>query len=125
MMQDLPTPADLLEAVATFLRERVVPATGATLSFHVRVAANALDIVRREQQLAPGSIVREMTRLRGLLGADAPADLPAANRLLCELIATGRIDLGTPGLAAHLRQTTHEKLAIDQPGYADTTGDQT
>jgi hypothetical protein len=124
-MQDLPTPADLLEAVATFLRERVVPATGGSLSFHARVAANALDIVRREQHLAPDAIFREMTGLRALLGSDAPADLPGANRLLCERIATGRMDLGTPGLAAHLRQTTHDKLAIDQPGYADSNGDQT
>jgi Domain of unknown function (DUF6285) len=40
------------------------------------------------------------------------------NRVLAERIAKGELDLRTSGLAAHLWQTTMEKLAVDQPNYA-------
>ena len=120
-MQDRPDVSELLEAVAAFLREQVVPATEGRVAFHARVAANSLDIVRREVQLAPGAQARELIRLQALLGSDTPADLPAANRWLCERIAAGQLGPDTPGLVEHLRQTTRDKLAIDQPGYAAGT----
>ena len=116
-MQDRPEAPALLAAVAQFLREQVLPATEGTLAFQVRVAANALDIARRESVLAPAAAQQEHERLRGLLGHAAPADLAAANRLLCERIAADAMDLSTPGLLAHLRQTTADKIAVDQPGY--------
>lgn len=117
-MQDRPDVTQLLEAVAVFLREQVAPSTEGQLSFHARVAANTLDIVRREMQLAPLADANELQRLRALMGAAAPSDLAQANRLLCEQIAAGRIDAQTPGLLGHLLQTAHDKLAVDQPGYA-------
>lgn len=120
-MQDRPDIAELLEAVAAFLREQVVPATEGQVAFHARVAANTLDIVRREVQLGPVAQSNELARLHALLGSGAPADLAEANRLLCARIATGDIDPATPGLLDHLRQTTRDKLAIDQPGYAAGT----
>lgn len=120
-MQDRPDVIELLEAVAAFLREQVVPATEGRVAFHARVAANTLDIVRREVQLGPQAQAREATRLHELLGSDVPADLAAANRLLCDRIAAGRLGPETPGLVAHLRQTTRDKLAINQPGYAAGT----
>jgi len=40
------------------------------------------------------------------------------NRLLAEQIASGEVDLQTPGLSDHLWQTTLDKLAVDQPNYA-------
>lgn len=120
-MQDRPDTVELLEAVATFLREQVVPATEGQVAFHARVAANTLDIVRREVQLGPTAQASELARLHALLGPAAPADLADANRLLCTRIATGELDAATPGLIDHLRQTTRDKLAIDQPGYAAGT----
>jgi len=120
-MQDRPDIAELLEAVAAFLSEQVVPATEGQVAFHARVAANTLDIVRREVQLRPVAQASELTRLHALLGPDAPADLAEANRLLCTRIATGELDAAVPGLIDHLRQTTRHKLAIDQPGYAAGT----
>ncbi|WP_390348499.1 DUF6285 domain-containing protein [Variovorax boronicumulans] len=120
-MQDRPDIAELLEAVAAFLREQVVPATEGQVAFHARVAANTLDIARREVQFGPTSQASERVRLHALLGPDAPADLAEANHLLCTRIATGELDAATPGLIDHLRQTTRDKLAIDQPGYAAGT----
>lgn len=122
-MQDAPDIAQLLEAVAAFLREQVaVQATG-QLAFHARVAANTLDIVRREVRLGPDAQTKELQRLRALLGADATTDLAEANRRLCERIAAGAINAQTPGLLVHLMQTTRDKLAIDQPGYGEDDKD--
>jgi len=120
-MQDRPDIAELLEAVAAFLREQVVPTTEGQVAFHARVAANTLDIVRREVQIGPLAQASEQARLHALLGPDAPTDLADANRLLCTRIATGELDVATSSLIDHLRQTTRDKLAIDQPGYAAGT----
>lgn len=117
-MQDRPDFDQLLEAVAAFLRTQVAPQTEGQLSYHARVAANTLEIVRREVRLGSQAQARELQRLHALLGADAPSDLAGANRLLCERIAAGQLDEATPGLLDHLKQTTRDKLAIDQPGYA-------
>ncbi|HLI43887.1 MAG TPA: phosphotransferase [Acidimicrobiales bacterium] len=46
-----PTARELLEAVREFLAGRVVPETSGQLSFHARVAANAVAIVERELSL--------------------------------------------------------------------------
>jgi Domain of unknown function (DUF6285) len=118
-MQDRPAPEELLEAVAAFLRERVVVAGAAdgAAAFHARVAANALDIARRQMALEPASRQREHAALVKLLGADAGHDVARLNRMLCERIASGTMDLGTPGLAACLWQITLDKLAVDQPSY--------
>jgi hypothetical protein len=116
-MQDRPAADLLLEAVAAFLRERVVPATQGPLAFHARVAANALDIARRELMLAPGADARERAALAALLQADPQGDLIALNRQLCERIERDAMDLQTPGLIDALWRITLDKLAIDQPGY--------
>ena len=116
-MQDRPTPDQLLEAVAAFLREQVVPATAGPLSFHARVAANALDIARRQMALGPYAHAREQAALEQLLGVEPGHDVMQLNRMLCERIASGAMTLDTPGLAACLWQITLDKLAVDQPGY--------
>ena len=116
-MQDRPTVEQLLEAVASFLRDHVVSATQEPIAFHARVAANALDIARRELTLAPAADVRERVALSALLQAEPQSDVLALNRMLCEHIARDQIDLQTPGLADALWRITLDKLAIDQPNY--------
>ena len=115
-MQDTPTPDQLLVAVAAFLREQAMPQLQGQASFHARVAANALDIVRRQLALAPAAEAAEAQRLRELLQADgSQAEL---NALLCARIASGELGLHTPALVEHLWRVTLDKLAVDQPGYA-------
>ena len=120
-MQDRPNPAELLEAVAVFLRDKVVPSSNDALAFHARVAANALDIARREllADSKPQAAIDERDALQLLLGEhDAgSADLDTLNRALCQRIAAGELTLVTPGLARHLWRITRDKLAVDQPGY--------
>jgi hypothetical protein len=117
-MQDRPSPIDLLEAVAGFLREQVVPISNGSLAFHVRVAVNALDIARREllADVDNRGAADERASLQDLLGS-TEADINALQRTLCERIIDGAIDLATPGLAVHLWRIIREKLAVDQPGY--------
>jgi hypothetical protein len=114
-MHERPDPQDLLTAVADFLREQALPQLPPHAAYHARVAANALDIVRRQLALAPGAEAAEAERLRTLLGADG--SLEQLNRLLCQRIASGAMGLHTPGLTAHLWRVTLDKLAVDQPGY--------
>ncbi|HET9447412.1 MAG TPA: DUF6285 domain-containing protein [Steroidobacteraceae bacterium] len=115
-MQDPPTAAELLEAAAAFLREVAVPQLSGHASFHARVAANALDIVKREIELRPAAERDEHARLTALLGTDG--SLEELNCLLSRRIASGDVSLQTPGLAEHLWATTLAKVAIDQPTYA-------
>ena len=115
-MQDEPTPTELLNAVAAFLRNEIAPQVSGAAAFKLRVGANALDLVVRQLTLTQASDAAEMQRLSNLLGSDG--SLHELNRALADGIADGKFDLQTPGLADHLWQTTMDKLAVDQPNYA-------
>jgi hypothetical protein len=114
-MQDEPRPDEILAAVARFLREVAAPATTGHLSFNLRVAANALEMSRRQLELDPPAVQGEAGRLRAILDLDG--DLAVLNAELCARLASGQIDLATPGVAEHLWTTTLAKLAVDQPTY--------
>lgn len=114
-MQDRPSPSELIGAVAAFLKNVVAPETKGALSFNARVAANALEMMKRELDTAPAEDAAELARLKALLGTDgALFDL---NVELSRRIEAGEIDLSTPGLKDHLWATTLAKLAVDQPTY--------
>jgi hypothetical protein len=119
-MQDEPTPEELIKAVADFLRNEIAPEINGHNAFKVRVSINALDLVTRQLVLEQGSDAAETARLTELLGipADETSSLTELNRVLADRIAKGEADLHTPGLTAHLWQTTMDKLAVDQPNYA-------
>lgn len=115
-MQDEPTPTELLNAVAEFLRNDIAPKISGAAAFKLRVATNAIDLVVRQLELSEPRAADELTRLVKLLGKNGSlADL---NRKLADSIAAGAVDLNTSGLAEHLWQTTMDKLAVDQPNYA-------
>jgi Domain of unknown function (DUF6285) len=115
-MQDEPTPTELINAVADFLRNDIAPMISGHHAFKLRVSINALDLVTRQLALESRSDAAEAARLSQLLGAQG--SLAELNRTLADLIAKGEADLQTPGLADHLWQTTMDKLAVDQPNYA-------
>jgi hypothetical protein len=115
-VQDQPTAIELLDIIAEFLRTVAVPGLKGHAAFHALVAANAVDIVKRELTIGPTANADEHARLVALLGHDG--DLEALNHALCARIADGNLDAATPGLAEHLWTTTLAKLAIDQPNYA-------
>ena len=115
-MQDEPSPEELIKAVTDFLRNDIAPQISGHQAFKLRVSINALDLVARQLKLEQGSDAAELARLSQILGTQG--SLGELNKLLADRIATGELDLQTPGLARHLWQTTMEKLAVDQPNYA-------
>ena len=123
-MHDAPTPAQLIGAVADFLRAQAAPALARGqadphAAYLARVAANALGIAQRQWAEAPALAAQERERLCALLGvADEPGtDLAALTQRLAGRIADGTLGLETPGLAEHLWAVTLAKLAVDQPDY--------
>ena len=122
MALNRPSAAELLAALREFLDKDVASQVSGATQFHLRVAANVLAIVERElAQKAPADAA-ETARLRTLLGDDdnSDADLATLNRLLVERIRSGAFDRPPEQrlLLAHLRATTSDKLAIDNPKYA-------
>ena len=115
-MQDEPIPAELIKAVADFLRNEITPVIKGHNAFKLRVGINALYLVTRQLAQEGDSDAAEAARLKQLLGRQG--SLLELNRALSERIAKGEVDLETPGLAEHLWQTTMDKLAVDQPNYA-------
>lgn len=115
-MQDQPTPVELVNAVAEFLRADVAPQLSGHAAFKLRVGLNALDLVARQLTLEASGDAVELERLSKLLGTSG--SLEELNRLLSARIASGEVSFDTPGLTEHVWQTTLDKLAIDQPNYA-------
>ncbi|MEM7286445.1 MAG: phosphotransferase family protein [Actinomycetota bacterium] len=114
---DTPTTEELLASVRDFLREDVRSATEGRNNFLALVAANSIDIVRRELTLAPAHRAAEVERLRSMFTAPAGA-LTELRWALTTGLRDGSIDLDHDGLADHLRATVVNQLAIDQPRYS-------
>jgi hypothetical protein len=115
-MYDPPSTAELVTAVREFLEQQALPALEGRTAFHARVAANALGIVARQLALGPEAEAAERARLVNLLGHDDSLD--RLNRELCRRIRSRDLDLSSAELVAHLRATTLDKLAVDQPKYS-------
>lgn len=115
-MQDHPSAAAILDIAIAHLRDAVMPGLEGRALFEMRVTLSALALVRRTLELTPESDAAERGRLEALLGESG--DLETLNRKLCALIRDGALDLDSPGVAAHLRATALEKLAVDQPAYS-------
>ncbi|HEY5106018.1 MAG TPA: DUF6285 domain-containing protein [Caulobacteraceae bacterium] len=115
-MQDPPTPGEILGAVARFLRTAMAGEATGAVAFQARVAANAVEMTRRQIEVAQAREAAEHQRLTVLLGDDG--DLAALNGELARRIRDGEMTLATPGLADHLWTVTLDKLAVDQPTYS-------
>ena len=115
-MMDQPSALELVTAVKEFIEKHAMPQLTGHTAFHARVAANALGIVARELECGPKANAEEQHRLEALLGMKGSLD--ELNRELCRRIRSGDIGMTTPGLGAHMRATTTDKVAIDQPTYS-------
>jgi len=111
-----PPATDLLESVSRFLRDDLLPTLKGAHAFNLRVGINAIELVRREIERQGAADEREHRRLVELLRRDAGLDV--LRKQLCEKIASGEITLDQPALRTHLRATTIDRLAIDQPTYS-------
>lgn len=122
MLDERPTAAELIAAVADFIEKKVAPQLDAHTGFHTKVAVNALRIVERELQQGEQFTRDERASLLALLG-DAPAasgtdaDLNTLNKALCEQINSGNIATDNSALLDHLRKSVLARIAIDSPKY--------
>jgi len=83
--------------------------------FHLRVAANALGIVKQELELGPALASAERERLTALLGQDGEASV--LNAELARRSRDGAIaDDGQ--LVEHLLRSLGDALAINNPKWA-------
>lgn len=109
-----PSSADLVAAVAAFLREDVRAVGDERVGYLARVAANVLDGVGRDLALGPEQERRHRARLAAL-GCRDQGELAAA-------IRSGRIDDTDPGLLAAVREAVTDKLAVANPRYLEQPG---
>lgn len=104
-----PTTSELVEAVRGFLEADVKGATEGRVSFHSRVAANALAMVERELALGPELVERHELRLAEL-GCATDAELATA-------IRSGSLDDRFEEVAAVLADDAADQLLVNHPGY--------
>jgi aminoglycoside phosphotransferase (APT) family kinase protein len=110
-LHDRPTLAELVEAVREWVDTDVREGTEGRLSFHARVATNALRIVEREIALEPALTDAHRSRLAAL-GCDDDASLAG-------MIRAGELD----GRAEEIRQvvaaSVRDKLLVANPGWLE------
>jgi hypothetical protein len=122
-MNDRPTASELLEAVAAFLGDEVVPALEGKLRYNARVAAHVVEMVRREIDSEERQLAAEWRRLCELEGRDLPIpdgreavkeQIRIRTEALVERIRQGEADAGPwrDTLLAHLKQTVAGKLEV-------------
>ena len=108
-MLDQPDADLILDQLASALRQ------GVPEGFQQRVAANAVDLARRERQLAPEIEAAELARLAFLLGQAGPNE--ALNEALSNRITSDPNALQDNRLVRHLIRTVIDKMRVDQPNY--------
>jgi hypothetical protein len=127
-MQERPNKQALLSAIARFLVEDARPALAdPRLAFRALIAANLASIVASELASDADAIGRELERLRPLVqGApEAAASLEGRREQVSTLTAklAARLreetldDAELSRVAAALRESLREKLAIDNPRF--------
>ena len=108
-MHGRPTAEELVIAVREFLERDVMTATSGAVQFHTRVAINAMAAVERELRDGPDMAASYATRMDAL-GFDSEGELADA-------IRGGSLDDRYDEVAAAVRATVHDKLAVANPKY--------
>ena len=109
------TISELLEAVKGFLMDSALPALSGLDQFNARVAANALGIIEREQQLGPELAALDAAAAQQWLPGDpGPGTAP---QQLSRALAAREIDAGSD-FFEYLKQRQLLVTAINNPRYA-------
>jgi hypothetical protein len=112
-MSTHPSAVELLQAVIAWLAQP--PGEPGREAYMRLVARNALAIVERDLTMGPAAEARDAQRLQALMGICAP--LPDLEAELAARLRHGRMALDDAALLAHLRRSSLDRLAIDQPRY--------
>ena len=109
---DIPSAAELVEAVREFLQTDVMAATDGRTQFLVRVSVNVLAMVERELRLAAQHTAAHEAGLRGLGMRD--------ERALAAALRAGELDARLDEVTEFVRETIVAKLEVANPGYLDS-----
>ncbi len=110
-LHDRPTLPELVEAVREWVDDDVRAGTEGRLSFHARVAVNALRMVERELALEPGLARAHADRLARLGCTD--------DRELSARIRAGAYDDRADEVRSLVAASVHDKLLVANPGWID------
>jgi hypothetical protein len=134
-LQDRPNARELIEAVASFLDNELVPTiTDSRLRFRTLIAINVLGIVSRELELGNAVLIAEWQRLASLLAESEPtspvndanlvAEINALRRELRDRIRSGDFDEGDRFDAAlnYAESAVAAKLRISNPRFLTRLG---
>lgn len=108
---DVPTAAELVEAVREYLERDVLPEAEGRVRFHGQVAVRVLAMVERELTLGPAQAEAHAGRLASL-GVASDAELAAA-------IRSGGLDDRYAEVKAVVQATVEDKLRVANPGHLD------
>ena len=108
---DVPTAAELVEAVREWVQRTIVDPDSTPTRFHARVAANVLSMVERELELGADHDRAHADRL-AQLGVVDDAELARA-------IREGRMDDRLDQVRELVWDSVRDKLAVARPGYLD------
>ena len=106
---DVPTMAELVEAVREFLEHDVLGSTTGRVQFHTRVAINVLRMVERQIERGADDANTHQEGLQALGFA--------SERALADAIRAGELDNRYDEVVVFVRATVLAKLAVANPGY--------
>ncbi|MBV9254546.1 MAG: hypothetical protein JO367_03415 [Actinobacteria bacterium] len=106
---DMPSAAQLVEAVREFLERDVMTATEGRVQFHTRVAINVLGMVERELTDGPAQAAAHAEGLARLGVTDETA--------LAAAIRDGSLDDRLDEVRAFVLETVEAKLRVANPKY--------
>jgi hypothetical protein len=124
-MQDRPTAAELLDALAELLFGDVREWVPRERRFQVLVAANVCAVVARELRAGDDASLADVKLFRSLLGVEGPVPEPhqagaEAREAAAELawaIRQGKLDGEIGSVASELSAHVRRKLEVARPGY--------
>ena len=114
VLHDRPRLSELVEAVREWVDGDVREGTEGRLSFHARVAANALRMVERELALGPEPAFAHAERLRALGCAD---DVELATK-----VRSGELDDRAEEVRAAVAASVNDKLLVANPSWLELDG---
>lgn len=117
-MQDRPTAAELLDAMAADLYTEVREWVPRERRFRVLVLANLCTVIARELRAGEEPSLRDAELFSRLSGKPADDPREAASELAAA-IRRGDLDARLPEAIAALREHVRRKLDVARPGYAD------
>jgi len=112
-----PNAFELLEAVQEFLVKRALPKLSGHVAFEARVAANLLDVARREVEEGPALLEADVAELAQLLRSDASPD--ALETELLTLVREGDISDRWDDIITYLRHRAERGLRVANPKYLE------